>query len=247
MGACEIVMVRLVIILLALLSPVCLRATATADFDQANRLYEQGRFAEAATAYEKLAASGTATANVWFNLGNAAYKSGQFGRAISAYRIAERLTPRDAALRANLQFVRGKVYSDERTHVPMWKNVMRLATLNEWTALTVALLWAAFAVLACGEALGRHYTKTIVLFFAVALLSGTITGAAWHDWRTSEAIVIAREATVRFGPLDESRPAFQLRDGAELTVLGTKNEWLEVRDPEKRTGWIRRDEVVVLH
>jgi uncharacterized protein YgiM (DUF1202 family) len=39
---------------------------------------------------------------------------------------------------------------------------------------------------------------------------------------------------------------FQLRDGAELNVLGTKGDWLEVLDAEKRRGWIRRDELAVL-
>jgi hypothetical protein len=33
--------------------------------------------------------------------------------------MAERRDPRDTALRANLQFVRTKVYSDERTRLPV--------------------------------------------------------------------------------------------------------------------------------
>jgi tetratricopeptide (TPR) repeat protein len=217
-----------------------------AEFDQANKLYEQGKFSEAAMAYEKLADNGATTASVWFNLGNAAYKSGQMGHAIAAYRMAERLTPRDASLRANLQFVRGKVYSDERTHVTLWKNIIRLATVNEWTVLTVALLWAFFSVLACAEAAGRRYTRTALSLLFVALLSCGTLAAAWQEHYTSSAIVTAKEATVRFGPLDESQAAFQLRDGAELTVISSKDNWLQVRDPEKRIGWIRRDEVSVL-
>ena len=109
------------------------------SFDSANNLYYQGRFAEAAEVYRNIAASGGGTANVWFNLGNAQYKAGRLGHAIAAYRMAERLDPRDSALRANLQFVRGKVYSDDRAHVPWQKNLVRLATLNEWTILTMAL------------------------------------------------------------------------------------------------------------
>lgn len=224
-------------------------ATNTAPgqgFDAANNLYYQGRFAEAAEAYRNLAASGGGTANVWFNLGNAHYKAEQIGRAIAAYRMAERLDPRDSALRANLQFVRGKVYSDDRAHVPWWKNVVRLATLNEWTILTTALFWAAFSVLACAEAAGRRYTKTAAMFLVLAMLSGGATAVAWKDWRQTEAVVIAREAVVRFGPVDVSQQAFQLRDGVELSVRSAKDDWLEVRDPENRSGWIRRDEVVVL-
>ena len=246
MGAGQIVMSRFVIVLALLLSCVLLRAATTNSFDEANKLYEQGKFAEAAAAYEQVATTGSATANLWFNLGNANYKAGQLGRAIGAYRLAERLTPRDTALRANLQFVRGKVYSDERTHVPILKNAVRLLTLNEWTILVVALLWGFFSVLACGEFTRRRYTKPAATFLVLALFTGAATTLAWKDWRQPEAVVVAREATVRFGPLDESQSAFQLRDGAELSVLGTKNEWIEIRDPEGRSGWIRRDEVALL-
>ena len=245
MGADKAVTARWIILSLFVV-PMLLRAVTTNSFEDANKFYEQGKFAEAAAAYEQLAASGAATANVWFNLGNANYKSGQLGRAIGAYRMAERMTPRDAALRANLQFVRGKVYSDERAHIPFWKNSIRLLTLNEWTMLSVAFTWAFFSVLACGAFAGRRYPKTSATFLALALLIGAATAVAWKDWRHSEAVVTAREATVRFGPLQESQAAFQLRDGAELTVLGTKNDWIEIRDPEGRSGWIRREDVALL-
>src|SRR6185436_14035558 len=114
---------------------------------------------------------------------------------------------------------------------------------NEWTVITVASLWAFFSVLACGEITGRRYARTALAFLLLALLSGMGLGMAWNDQSTGSAVVTAKEATVRFGPLDESQTAFQLRDGAELTVLSSKNDWIQVRDPEKRVGWIRRDEV----
>jgi tetratricopeptide (TPR) repeat protein len=222
-------------------------SNAAAEFDRANKLYEQGKFPEAAGAYEALAAGGVRNASLWFNLGNAAYKAGQMGSAIVAYRMAERLTPRDPALRANLQFVRGKVYSDERTRVPTWKAAVRIATLNEWTALTAMLFWAWCAVLMTGEMTRQRYTKTLLLGFGLLLFSGTATAIAASDLRTeSEAVVVAKEVTARFGPLDESQAAFQLRDGAEIIVLDAKGGWLQVRDAEKRTGWMRRDEAVVL-
>ncbi len=222
-------------------------SNAAAEFDRANKLYEQGKFPEAAGAYEALASSGVLNSSLWFNLGNAAYKSGQIGRAIVAYRMAERLTPRDPALRANLQFVRSKVYSDERTRVPTWKAAIRIATLNEWTTLTAMLFWAWCAVLMTGEMTRRRYTKTLLAGWALLVFSGVATAIAASDLRTeSEAVVVAKEVTARFGPLDESQSAFQLRDGAEVMVLGAKGGWLQVRDAEKRTGWMRRDEAVVL-
>jgi tetratricopeptide (TPR) repeat protein len=221
-------------------------ADSPTAFDQANRLYEQGKFSEAVSAYEAFALTNPPTASVWFNLGNAAYKSGQLGRAIAAYRLAERLTPRDAALRANLQFVREKIYSDERTRVPLAKSLVRLATLNEWTVLTVAVFWAMCFVLATGEWTRRRYFKTAAALFALTLLAGAGLLASLRDQRSGEAIVVAREVTARFGPLDESQAAFQLRDGAEAQVLDAKGVWLQVRDAEQRIGWVRLGEVIVL-
>jgi tetratricopeptide (TPR) repeat protein len=221
-------------------------SNATAEFDHANKLYEQGKFPEAASAYESLAAGGVANANLWFNLGNAAYKSGQMGRAIVAYRMAERLTPRDPALRANLQFVRSKVYNDERTRVPIWKSALRNVTLNEWTALTAMCFWAWCAVLMTGEMTRRRYTKSLVAGLGLLLLCGAVLAGVVADQQAREAIVVAREVTVRNGPYDESPSKFQLRDGAELSVLDTKDDWLEVRDSEERTGWMRRDQAIVL-
>ncbi len=84
-------------------------AEPAAAFEQANKLYEQGRFPAAAVAYENLLRSGQRSAAVYFNLGNACFKSGQVGKAIVNYRLAERLAPRDPAIRANLQFARGSV------------------------------------------------------------------------------------------------------------------------------------------
>lgn len=244
---------RLIFIALALLlAPLSLRAANTnavnraVEFERANKLYEQGKYTEATAAYENLASAGTQSSSVWFNLGNAAYKSGQIGRAIAAYRMAERQEPRDDALRANLQFVRTKVYSDERTRLPVWVNAIRLATLNEWTLLTASVLCVFFGILAYGELLQKRYPKTAATFLVLFVLSAVALGWAFRDQTISQAVVTVKEATARFGPLDESQGAFQLRDGAELTVLAIKGEWVEVRDAEKRAGWIRRDAVAVL-
>src|ERR1043166_1191409 len=58
-------------------------------FEQANRLYEQARFAEAAAAYEKIIQNGRVSPALYFNLGNALFKSGRIGLAIFNYRLAE--------------------------------------------------------------------------------------------------------------------------------------------------------------
>jgi tetratricopeptide (TPR) repeat protein len=81
-------------------------AGIAADFSAANKLYAEGKFTASAAAYEKILQSDAVSPALWFNDGNAEFKSGHIGEAIVAYRRAELLAPRDADVRANLDFVR---------------------------------------------------------------------------------------------------------------------------------------------
>ena len=89
---------------------------------------------------------------------------------------------------------------------------------------------------------------------AALLLGAGLAAAAYARTRVTEAVVIEPQAVVRYGPLDESQVAFQLRDGSEVIVLDAKviavgdrkQTWLEVREAAGRAGWIKRDQVVIL-
>ena len=78
----------------------------TKSFDAANQLYVEGRFADAAAAYEGMLQTGNISEAILFNRGNALFREGKTGLAIASYREAQVLAPRDRDLRANLQFAR---------------------------------------------------------------------------------------------------------------------------------------------
>ena len=76
--------------------------------------------------------------------------------------------------------------------------------------------------------------------------SVAITVAAWLDQaRHPFAVVVADEAVVRYGPIDESQSSYTLRDGAEVEVLDRNGDWLQVRDSQRRTGWVKTQQVIV--
>ena len=235
--------------LLFALHPACARAAlSTAGFELANKLYEEGKFAEAAAAYEKLAQPGQTSAALCFNLGNALFKSGQIGRAIAAYRQAEQLAPRDPDLRANLQFARNQTQAP--TLVPgRWQRWLGRVTLNEWTLLAAGAVWLWLLLLAVLQ--WRPSLKPVLRSYvlSLAILAGLLCGcvaAALRETRfTRTAIVVTRDAVVRYGPLAESPTAFTVHDGAELLVLDQKDEWLQVSAGPSRTGWLRRDQTLV--
>jgi len=216
-------------------------------FDTANKLYEQGKFAEAAAAYQKLLESGQTSPALYFNLGNAFFKAGQIGRAIATYRLAEQLTPRDPDLRANLQFARNQVPGP--TLAPArWERILGTLSLNEWSLLAMAGFWVWLILLVLpqlkpalkpalrGYTLGAGLaTGVLCALFAVVLVQNRFT---------REATVIAREAVVRQGPLDESPSAFTVHDGAQLRLLDQKDDWFQVSTDSRHFGWIRRNQVL---
>ena len=237
------------ILVVAALIPLCARAALSgAAFDAANKLYEEGKFAAAVSAYERLAQSGQVSAALYFNLGNAYFKSGQIGRAIAAYRHAELIAPRDPDLRANLQFARKQVPSPSLLPGRMERWLSRL-TLNEWTMLAAAAVWLWLLLLATLQwrpglrPVLRAYVYSVA---TIAVLLCACVAFAFSGARlTRTAIVVAREAPVRYGPLAEAPLAFTVHDGAELRVLDQKDEWLQVSAGPRRTGWLRRDQTLL--
>jgi tetratricopeptide (TPR) repeat protein len=223
-------------------------ADAVDAFDAANKLYEQGKFAEAASAYENLARSEGASPAVYFNLGNAFFKSGQIGRALAAYRRAEQMMPRDPDVRANLQFARKQAQGP--TFAPgLWQRELGKLTLNEWTILTAVVIWAWLLLLALLQwrpALRRPLRGWVLALTMGAVFLACCLAAAFYEARLrTVAIVVARDAVVRNGPLEESQNAFTVHDGAELSVLDQKDDWLQVSADARRVGWLRRDQVLI--
>lgn len=222
-------------------------ADISTGFDSANKLYEQGKFPEAASAYGKLIASGSVSAPLYFNLGNAYFKSGQLGRALAAYHQAEQLSPRDPDVRANLQFVRGQVQGPTLSPTTLQRSLASL-TVNEWAILTAVLFWLVLASLVLIQfrpGLKQPLQNFLWLGAVATVAVGTCLVAAWSNRSSPAAIVVSHDATIHNGPLDETPGNTTIHDGAEVTVLDAKNDWLQVRLDGNRIGWLKRDQVVL--
>lgn len=223
-------------------------ADHSTGFDSANKLYEQGKFSEAATAYEKLAQSGSVSSALYFNLGNAYFKSGQLGHALAAYHQAEKLSPRDPEVRANLQFVRGQVQGPTLAPTGLQRRLASLS-INEWAALTAALFWLSLSLLVLIQfrPAWKQPLRNFLLSSGVAtLIVGACLAAAWANGSAPAVIVVSHDAVLHNGPLDEAPGNLTVHDGAELSVLDTKSGWLQVSLDGNRVGWVKRDQVVLI-
>ena len=229
-------------------APVARAQGPVSGFEAANKLYYEANFTNAASAYEKIIQSGQVSPALYFNLGNAWFKSGQLGRAIAAYRQVEQLTPRDPDVRANLQFARNQVQGPSFSP-GRWLRWLNHFTLNEWTVVASVSLWFSLLVLTALQ--WRPQWKSslrgllAILTSATIILIGCLTAAVYTARNLQTAVVIAHEAVVRHGPLEESQNSFAVHDGAELRVLDRKDDWLMVTIDPRRIGWLRKDQVLI--
>lgn len=241
----------LILLLLALtgLPARSLADDVAAAFDQANRLSEQGKYADAIAGYEKILGRGRASPALYFNLGNAWFKSGHLGRAILSYRLAARLAPRDADIRANLLFARGAVAGATPLRPPSWQRWAGRLSVNEWAVFSAIALWFWLGLLAAGLVWPSRrptFHRSAVLGFLALALGLTGLAIIWHGRLITSAVVVEREVILRHGPLDDSPSLQTLHDGQELEVTDQKDNWLEVQGAARGMGWLRRDQVTLL-
>jgi len=224
-------------------------ADVLADFSAANKLYAEGKFPEAAGAYEKILQTGVQSPALRFNYANAEFKSGHLGKAIAAYVQAAQESPRDAELRANLAFVRNQVQG-ATLRESRWQNWLGSLTLNEGTLLTTGLFWIVCGLLIVRllrPALAPSLRTATRLAVVATIFSGAVL--AWqaaNHFNTVIAVVTTAEATARSGPFDEAQSAFAAHDGAELRVLDRHEDWVQVANAAGKTGWLPAKQIALL-
>jgi tetratricopeptide (TPR) repeat protein len=226
-----------------------LAADVNGDFSTANRLYAEGKFGTASGIYERLLSSAGASPNLLFNYGNAEFKAGNLGRSIAAFRRAELLAPRDAEIRANLDYVRNQVQGST-VHESRWQDWLGQLSLNEWTLLTVITFWLALSFYTLRQLRPALIPRlrspsTLCVLLTVLLGAATALQAANH-FAKAIAVVTSSAATARSGPFDDAQDAFNVHDGAELSVISRHDDWVQVMDASGKIGWLNKTQAQVL-
>jgi tetratricopeptide (TPR) repeat protein len=220
------------------------------QFSVGNRLYEEGRFPEAAAAYEALAAAGYASATLYFNLGNAFLKAGQLGEAIVYYERAQVLSPRAEDIRVNLAYARGltvDVLPEEGGSAFLGGLVRFRDSVSAEEAMIAAAvaLWTAAGALALMRLRpeARRMAQGILILGLMALAgSGMLAGIKVHEAVASRrAFIVIPEVAVRSGPGETFTARFTLHEGTGIEVLREAGGWTEIQLTATMNGWVPRE------
>jgi hypothetical protein len=219
------------------------------DFKAANQLYDGGKFAEAAAAYEKIEPK---TAHVYYNLGNAWFRRNKLGLSVLNYARARQLAPRDPDILANLKFAQQRLGVDEINIPPratqrLLRSVIESRTASEWSAGELIGLW--LLALAIGAPVYFPKLRTGVLIVALASLIGfgfstfALSYQIINDHTAPQAIVVAGETEARFAPVPDSTVHFRLAEGTQVSIREDRGQWLFVERADGQQGWVKSEAV----
>ncbi|WP_418603726.1 tetratricopeptide repeat protein [Hwangdonia sp.] len=247
----------LIHILIFLLSVVSV-AQNNVLFEEANTLYNQGKYAEAIDKYTAILETGNHSAELYFNLANAHYKLNNIAPSIYFYEKALLLSPHDDEIKNNMAFAKNMTI-DAIDVVPesgiskFIKSTTNMMAYDVWAKISVALVLCFvilfliyyFAYSTINKRLAFIGSLTSLFLMCVSLTF------AFHkfniDKKNKPAIVFAQESKVKSEPNSRSEESFRLHEGTKVQVLDTVNEWKKIKLADGKTGWISSNDIKLLN
>lgn len=228
-------------------------AAATAEFQSGNAAYERGDFAAAESAYARAEAQGARDARLYYNRANALYRLGRLGPSVLYYEKARKLAPTDADILHNLNFARARA-ADKIPEPPA--NLLTQALWSLHTAYSPrGGIWIAFGLFAAGflvfalglflPPLGRAFTVAsgAVLFIMLLVFTPSLLYKLRQQGTAVRAVVLQPVAELYSGPGDGYELLFRAHEGTVFTIVSREGEWLAVKLPDGRGGYVRASRI----
>ncbi len=242
-------------ILLALLlaAPAAASAYDRGEMAEYNDLYRSGNYEEALEGYNRLITAEPYSQWAWYNAGNALFRLNRMGPAVYHYAKAFMLDPRNADIRANLDFA---LRQTGQTLVPTGAPaalhyIYYIASEQELKAIAVLLFWlgclswAAYFLLD-GSRWAVAAGRATALFILLLLMTG-----AWLAARTtgvfSSAGVVTKAGGTKMlsGPGENFKTYASAPEGRIVKILDTRDEdYYEIGlQNEGIKGWALKTDV----
>lgn len=245
---------KLSILMILLLSFLGSFAQNTNNIAQANEMYSEGEYLQAAHLYEQILLEQGVAPELYYNLGNAYFKANEIGRSILNYERALRLDPHFQDALYNLTLARTKVIDniaeEEPFFVKRWINNMENRyTSNQWLYVS----WTLFVLCLIGFLLfvfgkSRSLRKTsftlaiIVLLLSAFSLTFSITRKK-QFLNHNDAIVMIGIISVKSSPDRSGTDLFELHEGTKVNIKSSLGDWVEIVIGDGRLGWVEKRQI----
>jgi len=223
-------------------------------FEQANTLYNEGKYQEAINNYLKISESGEHSASLYFNLGNSYYKLNQIAPSIYYYEKALLLAPGDTDIKNNLLYAQNMTV-DAIDALPqtgfsrIFQKIIGKLSYNSWGILSIlfmVLFVTGFLLYYFSVYQEKKRLFFIISMFCllISLLSLSFSFSQYNYIQNQDpAIVFAKEIGVNAEPNNRSEEVFVLHEGTKVNVEDEMDDWKKITLADGKTGWLPASEI----
>ena len=212
-------------------------------------------FRKARDGFQAVVDAGVENGQLYYNLGNTHLRLGDLGKAIAEYRRAQRLTPHDERLKANLRFARSLrrnniEASGKRTFlrtVFSWHYSLPLRARRTGAMVGYCLFWVFLAARGLSRQVRLRYPVLASLVVWVPL-SASVAIDLYSQSAVTEGVLVANDVVVRKGNGESYDAQFKqpLHEGVELRAVEQRGGWVRIELADGNQGWVREREVELL-
>lgn len=219
-------------------------------FYRANMYYESGDYAKALEENETILAEGVKSGNLYYNIGNAYFKSGEIGEAMLNYQRALRYMPRDSDLLSNYSYAKSLMKQPDvppsRFVAFRWMDrALSFITLKQAIMIACALYFIIVLHVIVTKVFKRYtvYSTVIIIVLSAVLIALFIPLVQKVKELREGGIVTAAITDARFEPLEGATSHYALYEGMKVYIIGSKDDWLKVKRPDGKIGWVPKNDV----
>ena len=224
---------------------------------QAEKAYDQKKYTEAITCYEKLVSDGYRSYQLFFNLGNAYYRNNELGKAIYNYELARKLEPTDEDVNINLGIASSKtvdkIDSKENFFISAVKSgLLTSFSTKVWGWMSVTFIFLAavlfFVFISSGRLLVKRICFGLSGIFLILFVLTYVLGYSAMNARFDNkfAIIVAQEIRVMNEPTEMAKSKFNLHEGTKIRVVENNGDWVLIKLDNGNEGWVRKAEVGII-
>nr|WP_320193084.1 BatD family protein [uncultured Desulfobacter sp.] len=215
------------------------------------RAYKAGDYAAAAVQFESIAKTQVNNPDLFYNTGNAYLKAKDLGRAILWYERAKKLAPADPDLKFNLAYAQSLLKDKKEAGFSFsdilyfWQGLVSLKWLQY---ASIALSFCFFIWATSQKIRGRQIFSGIGIFICLVFAGTTLAaGLEYNRIHSNEkAVIIAEQADIRSGTMENATLLFDLHAGTQVRVLKKKVNYIKIRFAKDKVGWVARKDAEII-
>ena len=221
-------------------------------FYQGNSDYKEAKFEAAIDNYTKIIYLGLESGNLYYNLGNSYFKKGDLGRAVLNYERALVFIPNDSDLKSNHEYVLSLLNLGQQSFENWLKRTVNKlfvdVSVNFLTVFLSLIYILALLVLISSLffAGGKRGIRILLLGLVGVFIISIISLNSKIAYLSKGAVVVSKEAIVKFEPLEAATTYFKLSEGSKVELLDKTENWYKIKRPDGKIGWIAKGELGVI-